>query len=178
MSKEFISKYEDGNILYNHMVIKDNNIAFDVHDHDICEMIFIKKGDVQAIIGAKTYKLHKGSLIIFRSHFPHRIIVESNEYERYDIIFDEKVLANGMFAKIPENTDVINCGGNRVVEDLLLKMDYYYMNFDGSNIGLLITNIIEELVLNLTLIANDESNPGLLSVNATINRAVEYIDEF
>ena len=178
MSREFISKYEDGKILYNHMVIKEKNIAFDVHTHDICEMIFIKKGDVMAIIGAKTYKLRRGSLIIFRPHIPHRIIVEGEEYERYDIIFDEKILANRMFEKIPEATDVINFGGNSMVEELLRKMDYYYINFEGDNVRLLITNVIEELVLNLTLVAGDESNQGLISVNPAIKRAVEYIDKF
>jgi len=178
MSREFISKYEDGKILYNHILMREKNITFDVHAHDISEIIFIKKGEVLAIIGAKTYKLHRGSLIVFRPHIPHRIIVESDEYERYDIIFDENALANRMFEKIPETTDVINCGGNSMIEDLLRKMDYYYMNFAGENIGLLITNIIEEIVLNLTLIAKGDSNQGLVSVNPTINRAVEYIDEF
>ena len=178
MSRQFISKYEDGKILYNHIIMQENNIAFDVHTHDICEIIFIKKGEVLAMIGAKTYKLHRGSLIIFRPHIPHRIIVEGSKYERYDIIFDEKVLANKMFGKIPEDIDVINCGGNDMVENLFRKMDYYYMNFEGENVRLLVTNIIEELVLNLTLIANDELNQGLVSVNPVINRAVEYIDEF
>ena len=178
MSREFISKYEDGKILYNHIKMKESDIAFDVHTHDICEMIFIKKGEVLAIIGAKTYKLRRGSLIVFRPHIPHRIIVEGDEYERYDVIFDDKVLANKMFEKIPESTDVINCGGNSMIEDLLRKMDYYYMNFEGENLRLLITNVIEELVLNVTLIAKTEANYGLVSVNPTIKRAVEYIDEF
>ncbi len=178
MSRDFISKYEDGKILYNHIIMQEKNIEFDVHAHDICEMIFIKKGNVLAVIGAKTYKLRKGSLIIFRPHIPHRIIVEGDDYERYDIIFDEKQLANKMFDKIPQNTDVIDCSGSGIIEDLLKKIDYYYMNFEGKNIKLLVTNIIEEIVLNLTLIAKEGTDDGLISVNPTINRAVEYIDEF
>lgn len=177
MSREFISKYEDGKILYNHIVMHEKNIEFDVHAHDISEMIYIKSGNVLAIIGAKTYRLHKGNIIIFRPHVPHRIIVEGSEYERYDIIFDEKQMANGMFEKIPDDTDVIDCSGSRIIEDLLRKLDYYYAKFDGKNIKLLVSNIIEEIALNLTLMAKEGISEGFLSINPVINRATEYIDE-
>ena len=61
------------------------NIDFDMHTHDICEIIFLKRGNVSCIIGGKTYKLFKESLIIFRPHVPHRVVLTGSEiYERYD----------------------------------------------------------------------------------------------
>lgn len=154
------------------------NIDFDMHTHDICEIIFLKRGNVSCIIGGKTYKLFKESLIIFRPHVPHRVVLTGSEiYERYNILFDEKMLANGIFRKLPENFDVINYSGNSYIEDLFKKLDYYYNHFKGKDLKLLMTHIIEELIFNLTLVPEKRLNEGLMSVNPVINSAVEYIDK-
>ena len=98
-----ISQYKDDSMAHTHSIVTnpdDKNFYF--HTHDICEFIYIKSGDTSAIIGDRTYKLQKDSLVIFRSNIPHRMRIDGNEvYERHNILFDETKLANGIFQKFP-----------------------------------------------------------------------------
>ena len=55
----------DSDIVCTHVAI-DNPMSqnFDFHTHDICELLFLKKGNVSAVSGAKVYKMQKDSIII------------------------------------------------------------------------------------------------------------------
>lgn len=173
-----ISIYKDNKIFYNHAVFHNPmETNFDFHTHDICELIFLKSGNVSGIIGEKTYKLNKNCLIIFRANVPHKINIDDNSvYERYDILFDENILANQIFNKIPKNLDLISYSGNSYVIDLFKKLDYYYENFKDNNLKRLVTNIVEELLFNLYLAPVDEVNSNLISTRPIISSAIEYIN--
>ncbi len=180
MAFNTISSYKDSRILYNHAVVTPENLRgnFDMHSHDICELIYIIKGNVSGYIGAKEYKYPKGSLVIFRANIPHKILInDDSAYERYNILFDEKILANKIFDEIPEDIDVINISGNNFIEELFRKLDYYCKNFSGKNLKILINHIVEEIVFNITLFNKEDTNKGLMSVNNIINQAVEYIED-
>ena len=174
-----ISSYKDERIYYNHVVI-DNPLQknFDLHTHDICELIFLKQGNVTAIVGDKSYKFKKHSLIIFRPNTPHRIQFDENAvYERHDILFDENLLGNQIFNRIPKELDFINYSENRHVIDLFTKLDYYCKNFDGKDLCVLITNITEELLFNLYLSSTDEIHTGSAVTNSLVSNAVDYINK-
>jgi len=175
----FEAEYYSKSISYDHQIVKNpaNSRGFLLHAHDVCELIFLKSGNVSGIISGKTYKLTKYSLMIFRSHIPHRIQINDNTtYDRYNILFDEKILANGAFYKLPRETDLINFNGNNYVIDLFKKMDYYCINFKGEDLNILIKNLIEELLYNLTIAPGNEYNKNLIATHPTITRAVEFID--
>jgi len=176
---KIISEYKDNEIYYNHETHKNPQmINFDIHTHDICELIFLKSGNPYAVIGEKTYKLTQNSLMIFRANIPHRIKFEDGtDYERYDILFDENKLANQIFNKIPKTLDLINCSGNKYILDLFEKLDYYCENFEGNDLKKLITNIIEELIFNMYLVPTDEVNGNLIATHPIISSAIEYINE-
>ena len=175
---KIISHYRDEKIFYNHMVrSKTLGVGFDIHTHDICEMIFLKGGNASAIIGNKTYKLHKHSLAIFRANVPHRIRIEDDtEYDRHDILFDENKLANQIFNRLPKDLDIISCSGNRYVIDLFEKLDFYYENFKGQDLRVLVTNVVEELLFNLYLAPLNEFNSNLIATHPIVSRAIEYIN--
>ena len=125
-----ISTYKDNKILYNHIINHSpDNSGFDLHTHDICELIFLKKGNVSGIINGKTYKLQQNDLIIFRPRVLHGIQIDTNkEYERINILFDEKEIANEIFEKVPNNLDVINYTSNNYIIDILYnrKVTLFY----------------------------------------------------
>lgn len=172
------SEYYGDTVTYNHLVcVNPLEHNFPVHTHGVCELIFLKSGNVSGIINAKTYQLAKNCLMIFRPHVPHRIQINDNtEYERYDILFDESVLANQIFFKLPKDLDLVNCNGNNFVIDLFKKLDYYYEHFDGNNLGLLVTNLVEELLFHVTIMSQDEFNSNLIATNPMINNAIKYIN--
>lgn len=175
---KIISQHQSDNIFYNHVVFtnpQDKNYNF--HTHDICELIFLKSGNISGITGDKTYKLSKNSLIIFRANIPHRIRIDGNEnYERYNILFDENILANGIFNKIYNGLDIVSLGTNDDITNLFKKFDYYYENFQTSDLNCIITNIIEEILFNLYLLRGDDFNNHLDTAHPAITKAVEFIN--
>ena len=179
MSINIISTYKDSKIFYNHIINKaPNKIFFDLHTHDICELIFLQKGDVSGIINGKTYNLQKNDLIIFRPGVLHGIQINTHkEYERINILFDEKKTANGIFEKIPTDLDVINYNGNNAIIDIFNKFDFYYNHFNNDNLKVIVTNLVEEIIFNLTLVKTKEINKDPFSVNSNVNTAIEFIDK-
>ncbi len=178
METKIISCYSDGQIIYDHSVIREPDAErYTVHNHDVWEIIYLKSGNVSGVVGAKTYKLRKNSLIIFRPYIQHGITInKATEYERYDILFDDKSLTAEICKKIPRNLEVIDFSTNRYVTDIFAKLDYYYKNLEGEDYKILIANTIEELILNLSITPDDNYNSGLRELNPIIERALEYID--
>lgn len=178
MSKEIISEHNDDRVIYNHMIYKNPTVgSYDLHTHDVCEIIFLKSGDVSAVIGGNVYKLHKNSLVIFKPHILHAIKFDSNaDYDRFDILFDEKLLANEAYENIPPYLDVINYSGNNYVTDIFKKIDYYSKHFDKNNFTRLFYSLIHELICNLSLAEEVEKNETPVSVNELINKAIDYVD--
>ena len=174
-----VSTYKDNKILYNHIINHSpNKNGFDLHTHDICELIFFKKGDVSGIINGKIYKLKKNDLIIFRPRVLHGIQIDTNnEYERINILFDEKKIANKIFESVPKDLDVINYTGNNYIIDIFNKFDFYYNQFNTENLKVIITNLVEEIIFNLTLVKSKEISQNPFSVNSNVNTAIEFIDK-
>ena len=171
--------YKDDSIACSHSIVyKPNDSDFKFHTHDICEIIFLKSGDISAVIGEKTYKMQKGSLVIFRANVPHRIKIDGSEnYERYNILFNENELANGIFHKLPKELDLINCNGNSRITDLFEKIDYFHSRFKDSDLKKLIENTVEELLYVLYAEPLEEFNVNQVSVHPVISSAVDYINE-
>ena len=56
-------------------------------------------------------------------------------------------------------------------------MDYYHQNFEGDDLGLLLTNVIEELLFNLTISPSDDLDNEVISIHPAIKSAIIYINE-
>ena len=172
------SEYKGDQITYNHIKV-ERPLEYDlpVHTHDVCEMLLIKSGNVSGVINAKSYELTKNCLIIFRANIPHRIMVNDNtDYERYDIIFDENSLANKVFCKLSEELNIINLNGNSQVIELFKKLDYYCDNFIGSDLKCVVTNVVEEILFNLSIIRNVGIGSHLISSQPILCKGIDYID--
>lgn len=171
-----ISEFKDKYILFDHNIhVLPDDKTFVSHTHDICEIIFLKKGDVSGIINEKVYKLQKNDLIIFRPGVLHRIRIDGNsEYERTDILFDEKVLANNAFNNIPQELNVVNCTENEPIIANFKKLDFYCQKFSGEDLKKLVTSLVEEIIFNLTLVSVKKNED--LYINSIVDMAVKFID--
>ena len=178
MEKKLFSDYSDREVMYNHLTfIEPDAEQFVVHSHDVWEIIYLRSGNISGVIGAKTYKLHKNSLIIFRPYTPHCITVNGTaDYERYDIIFDDKALAKNICKKIPNNLEVIDFNANRYVADVFSKLDYYYENLAPEAYKVVLVNAVEEIILNLSIASDENYNGGLTELNPVVRRALDYIE--
>ena len=147
------------------------------HVHDVCEIILVKSGNVSAIIGEQIYKLGKNNLILFRANTPHRMMFDGDsDYERYDILFDETVLANQVFDRLPQNLCYIDCNGNSSILNLFENLDFFCAHFNGDDLGLLLKNTIDELLFRIYLSPPDDFDGELLSIHPTLKEAIQYIN--
>lgn len=172
------SSFYSNEILYNHAT-KENCISNDYkfHFHDITEIIFIKSGNISYVVGSKKYKLKKNTLILSRPTDWHCICIDGPEkYERYDILYDEKLLPFDIYQKIPDDVNVIEFSENRNIINIFNKMDYYANKLDGEILNKMLMNLTEEIIFNIVIELNSGKQNIYEQTNPLICTAISYID--
>lgn len=178
MADKFYSQYHDSNMLYEHKSITDHPDEYPLHTHPICEILFVKSGNITYMIEGKSYIIKKNTLVLTRPSKGHSInFCDSSEYERYLILFDDKALFDGLYKRIPENFDVLEFGDNSIVIQLFEKFDYYCKNFEGKDLKKLLYSLTQELIYNILISSNEPERPEYQVVNKLVKDAVRYIDE-
>ena len=173
------SDFYSGDVFFNHSS-KENLVAkeFAPHFHDITEIIFIKSGNVSYLVGGKKYKLRENMLVLSRPTDRHCICIDGQgRYERYDILFNEKKLGYDIYNKIPADINVIDFSRNRNVINTFSKMDYYCERLSDDMLSRILTNLIEEIFLNIMIEVGDNGQKNYEQTNPIICKAVAYIDE-
>ncbi len=148
-----------------------------MHSHDICEIVFLKKGDLTYNVSGRSYKLSKNCLVLTRPFERHNLTFNTPcEYERYVFLFDEKKLVPDVYEKLPANIDVINFDSNALVCGLFQKIEYYYANLESEELEQILISIIQEILYNIKLSARSLYSPKNVKVNPLIHDAIHYID--
>lgn len=169
--------YHQKDVLYSHNAKPHPTDSFKFHTHDICELIFLKQGNVSAVIDGKEYKLYENSLVIFKPNVVHRIkINDDTTYERIAILFDEKIIGANAYNKINKNLHVVNFTGNNYMLDVFKKLDYYLSILPEEDFYVILKNLIEEILYNLTMIKSKDYETNYNVINPVINGAIEYIE--
>ena len=173
------SEFYSDNVYYNHITRKNNESwDYNFHFHDVTEMIFFKSGNISYVVGSKKYKLKKNTLVISRPTDWHYISIDGpQEYERYNILYDEKKLPFNIYKKIPTNINVIDFSGNVNVINLFNKMDFYAETLTGENLDRMMRNLIEEIFYNIIIEVNSKGQKTYEQTNPILNRTILYIDE-
>ena len=159
--------------------INPDDFPAEPHTHDVCEILFLKKGTPKYFVEGKNYRLGKNCLVLSRAGDRHKIYFdEPGSYDRYNILYDEKKLPFDLYSKIPANVDIINFDGNSVVCDLFKKTDYYYEHFEGEKLGKLLSGIVEEIFFNISIAIEENSATNIsASANPLITAALGFIEE-
>ena len=175
--------FVDENLYFNHLSIDEldtEEFAGEPHTHDVCELLFLKRGTPKYFVEGKNYKLSKNTLVFSRPGDRHKVYFdESCLYERYNILYDEKKIPFDLYTRIPSNLDIINFDGNAVVCDLFKKADYYCEHFSGEKLGRLMSGLVEEIFFNISIAIdeNEVSDHSSASANPFITAALNYIEE-
>ena len=158
-------------------IYNDDSADFTLHSHDVWEMIFLKKGSISYIVEGKDYRLSKNCLFLSRPSEMHAIkFHDKREYERYNVLFDEKGLSSDICSLIPPETCVINFDGNTLIADIFKKMDYYCQHFEGHILKNVLSHLTEEALYNVLVAARDLHQENIYTVNPTINKALVLIE--
>ena len=171
---ELVSECLSEDVKYNHYIITGANESdFSYHTHDRYEIILVVKGDMKYVAEGKSYDLAVGDLILTRPSAFHAVMTKGVTcYERYDSIFNEKIVERSILDRIPKDRDVFKCTANERMFDLFSKLDFYYNKFTDNEYAKLTESIIAEAVYNLTLLDGAEDTAV---VNPLIDKATDYI---
>ena len=174
-SDTFLHFREYENFLF-YYAIDNTHDDFVMHSHDICELLFLKKGNPTYNVEGRSYQLSTNYLVLTRPYERHNLTFNNNsEYERYVFLFDEKKLATDAFKKIPFDIDVVNFDNNALVCRLFQKIDYYIKVLTPEELEGILLGIIQELLYNLRLAANT-TRPDDYRINPLLSDAIKYID--
>ena len=174
------SEYAGSNLVYNHMHYK--GLPMDhipPQTHDVYEMIYIKTGDVTYSVEEKSYRIQGNSLILTRPGKLHILQFHNlEEYDRYDIFFEEDAVHEGIWTQIPEELDVISFGEDTSFMALFQKMDRYCKYFEGTERKPMLTNLVEQIIYELVIFTRKGAGKqtGFQRANPTVVDAIEYID--
>lgn len=176
MSNIFEYKHEYDNLLFYHTrSIKPQMVT--MHNHDICELLFIKSGNVTYNVGGKCYPLTHNCLVRTRPFEHHSLSFgDSQEYDRYVILFDEKMIYPDIYAQIPSGMDVMNFTNNGLVIGLLQKLDYYFTKLNSKEFEAILLHVILELLYNIRFNANKDLPNNMYIANKSVTDALQYID--
>lgn len=169
--------YDSDDFIFSHAFISSPK-DFPLHNHDVYEIIFLKKGDISYVIEGKRYKPIKNTLLLTPPLKRHAVLFDSPiSYERYNIVFDEKKLNPLAQKRLPAETIIINFDSHPIITDLFNKMDYYYETFDGNDLKLLLLHLVEEILYISSLFYQDYGQSAVYTTNPVIQNAIEYIEK-
>ena len=173
------SSYRDEHISYSHAVRSgQQRDDYAPHSHEICELLFIKRGDMSYTVDGRRYMLRANNLVFSRPFDIHSIDVEGEEdYERYNILFDEKLLPFDLYEKLPKKLDVISFDGNQSVINLFDKMDFYCDKLSGAELGRMLTHLTEEVFFNILIESATACADAYTQTNTLVCAAIAYIEE-
>lgn len=147
------------------------------HSHDVCELLFFKTaGDILYMVDGRNYEIKENMLVLSRPTERHGLVLKGEDYERYEIWFDEKRLPFNLYEKIPKNLHVMDFSKNEFVINIFSKMEYYIKKLSGKDLRRILENLVEEIFFNIMIEAKN-SKASYTKTNRTVYEAVEYIDE-
>jgi AraC-like DNA-binding protein/mannose-6-phosphate isomerase-like protein (cupin superfamily) len=176
MEDRYLFFAENENLKIYH-ALSENIIAqrFQPHYHDRYEILFLQRGNATYTVEGRSYKLKRADIVISRPRRIHRILPDDGAvYERFIAIINQNNLPEGILSLLKEGRDVFSARNNDRILDIYARLDEYYERFDKDNFLHLASNLIEELILNLSLTDGGDSASD---INPIIERALDYIND-
>lgn len=149
---------------------------FPAHLHSCWELIFFVKGNMTHRVEGKSFRLHRGDLVVTRPSVFHQILPEGEEpYERYNALIDEELIPAAIAEKIPRGVEVFSFGESWRMNELFEKMDFYIANGKGEAVEQVVKNALVEVLFMLSV--ESEYTVGFTSANPLVDKALDYVDE-
>ena len=163
---------------YDHTVNLDHRrVGYSAHTHNFPELLFLVDGDVNFVLDGKQYRLQKNDLVIIPPLAIHEVRLESERsYERLDIIFEEELLGFAFLDALPHGFRVLTLEGNDSLIGLFKRIDYYLERLEGDMARLMLTNLLQEICVNVLLASESVRNDVYAQTNPIVCNAISYID--
>lgn len=170
------ARFSSENLTFSHVCYHTAR-QFPPHIHDVCELLYVKRGSITYTVESRVYHLARNSLILSRPMSLHAVSSESSaQYERSNILLDEKILAPELFARIPAGLDVITFDDDAIIPDLFRKMDYYCGRFEDALLRPLLEDLAREILYNVLIASGENERSRASAVNPLLDQAVTTIE--
>lgn len=148
----------------------------DLHCHNGMELIYVRSGSLAHVVEGRRYSIAPNDLVVVHPSSYHYLEQLSDEpYERYNIIFDPRVLPVDISA-IPRDLEVVTLKSGSIAAELFAKMDYYCSRLDSGTFSVLLSQLLGELFINLQLDTGEKRREDT-SVYPVVAEALAYINE-
>lgn len=148
------------------------------HTHSEYELLYILNGDVTHVVEDRKYKLHKHDLVLVRPNQYHFIQIDSSEnYQRYNLLFDSEVLGFDIVDQLDRDIEVISCRSHPVLTELFRKMDYYQSVLSQEDLQHMVSLLIQELLYNLLLTHEATGRAPTENLHPVASKALATIND-
>ena len=152
--------------------------AFYMHTHRQYELIYFLSGDASHVIEDRKYKLKTGDLILIRPSKYHFIEINSSlVYERYSILFDEKLIGIDGASVISDDFEVINISSNTIADGIFKKFDFYRSGLSDNAFAEILRLLLKELFYNIGIEQSKLTVSEADVLNPILSKALSYINE-
>lgn len=176
---ETISDFRNENLIFNHLIHKNPGKGiFSMEAHNSWEFLYVVDGDVTYVIEDRRYKLKRGDLLITRPARYHYIEIDSpKDYERIDILFDERILLVNNTAAVSEELEVINLSSSKRVYDVFGKLEYYYSKLEKEEFTKAAALVLSELFYELSIAEKNIDEIKYSTATPLVSNALKYISD-
>ena len=148
------------------------------HTHSEYELLYILGGDLTHVVEDRKYKLHKHDLVLVRPNQYHFIQIDSSEnYERYNLLFDPAVLGFDHTTRVPNDLEVISCRHRPLITELFRKLDYYQSVLPEGDLRGMTALLVQELLYNLSLSHEAQGRSPTENLHPVAAKAISFINE-
>lgn len=178
MDTTVYQKYEDAELTYTHVSRANHEgLGFPAHTHSVSELLFLKSGRISCSIDGIRYDLKRNDLVIIPAFSIHEInIYGDKNYERFDVLFDSSLVPFPFEEELPPTFRVLSLEGNDSIMSLFSKMDFYCEELEGKSLKLILTNLVQEICINILLAAKSHDGDECFHTNSLVNEAISYIE--
>ncbi len=156
------------------------NFSLDIstHTHEGWEFLFVKSGELTYTVDGLVFDIVPNSLIISRPGAVHALKPKGTiHYERYIFVVAESALNNELLAKIPPELHVLDVSNNGLILSLYKKIGFYLSKLEGVALKNIMHSIIDELLVNISLVSQGPSQPMATYSNPIVTKAIIYIKD-
>lgn len=177
MKRNNYASYHSESIIYSHCsYLRPTDSYFNLHSHPQAELLLFVKGNASYVIEDKIFKLQPHDTILIRPDLHHYLCLDdSAEYERYDIMFDLSILPKSLATRVQSEYKVLSLADSPDALALFSKIDQYINNYAFEDAGVLVTNIVTEILYKL-FFESHTAYTGELHLNRVLEDVLQYIN--
>ena len=153
-----------------------SKIEFDRHTHNEYEILCFFEGDANYNVEGKISHLQPNDVVIIPIGAFHNLSLRSDaKYDRLILYFNRDILPSTVMDKFDKLPCVINTTEYSRIANIFNRINYYCTVYPDQDVEILVENLLKELIINLTHIADNLNYKH--EYNAIVGKIIQYVND-